>query len=276
MISLKRKIIKSTLIVTFCTTLVVFLIVLIIVLAVHASIHDTVIALLGSIGLTIAIGLLFCPVFFWFVFTQLPNVENKTDGIYKTQENGRLKTSIEYELSIDEVIAFYIFNRERSPTLGKVRRIMRLLLLITFAIEVSIVIILLTVLGQDELPIAIFVAVLALFTSLYYVLFNILSRKVIKRKMVRSHLQKPNKLVGKHLLSISPDTISDSTDGGESSTSWNIVEYVASTEQYLFIAVRSSEPYIVPGNVFPDDALFNQFIKLVEKYHKAHRPSAGM
>lgn len=274
--SSKDKIIKQTLISALGAASGGFIVALIAVLLGHPSAHDAMIAIFGSIGIGIGMALVIGLPLSWFINTKLINLYAKTTGIKSISESPSMKISIEYNLQIDDVIAFYIFNQEQSLTLGSARKIMRYFLLIVFFLEVMVVITLLAVLGREQLQAALFIATLALLTLLYYLFFNILSRKIIKGKMVKNHLQKPNKLVGKHSLSISPEFISDATDVGESSISWRAVEYVASTKQYLFIVVIGSEPYIVPEKAFPDEAAFQQFIKLTETYYAICRPADGM
>ena len=78
-----------------------------------------------------------------------------------------------------------------------------------------------------------------------------------------------NRLIGKHKFSATPTKMIDISNVGETESSWDAIEYVVTTDQYLFLHVRASGPYIVPKRAFPDDQAFRRFAETVTAYHHA-------
>ncbi len=98
-------------------------------------------------------------------------------------------------------------------------------------------------------------------------------RKSLKRTVARNYSQGSNKLTGKHKISITPDALTDITDIEESTTRWNAIEWIASTDQYLFMTVRGSGPHIVPRRAFTNEEAFKQFVDTVNTYYQVTEAS---
>jgi hypothetical protein len=251
------------------TISVVLLIVLIIGWIAHVSLRDLLIMVLMTIGMGAVIGGLMGWLFFKFIYPQLGIVSQKLAVGTNVPVNLSKEMSVEYELNIDDALAFHLYNYEHSPQLGRVWKLLHHSLLFVVAIEILIAIVLIIADGKDMLPISTTLGVLAVLTFLYYIFRPLLMRKLLKWAAKRSYGQGPNKLIGKHELSITPDVVTDITDMGESTTRWNAIEYVASTNQHIFMQVRASSPYIVPRRAFADGAAFRQFVEAAKACHQA-------
>lgn len=79
-----------------------------------------------------------------------------------------------------------------------------------------------------------------------------------------------NDVVGKHELSITQETIKDSTEMDEHMIRWDVMEDVVETDQHLFIILHGLvEACIIPKRAFPDEVSFTKFKEEAIKYHQA-------
>ena len=247
------------------TIAVCLLIGLFIGLIAHVSIRDLLIAGLMAIGISFVVGELFGWLFFRFIYPQLRSSGEKlVVGPAEKKEMG-----IEYELKADDVLAFHLYLYERSPQARRRRKLVRRMLLLAFALDIPAIIIVLAVVGTESLPSLAALGMLALLTLLLYLFSPLLLQKDIRAAVARQYGQGSDKLTGKHKLSITQDGVTDITGMGESKTRWKAVEWVTSTDQYLFMTVRGSAPYIVPRGAFSDETTFSQFADTAKSYHQA-------
>jgi hypothetical protein len=179
------------------------------------------------------------------------------------------KMYAEYELSSDDVLSFHLYNYEQSPTLGRALKLIRRISLIAIAVVLFAAVILGTAFDKQYFPLVLVLCAFALIILLYYLFSPSLVRQSIGRVVARDYSQGQDKLTGKHKVSITADSVTDITDMGESTTRWQAVEWIVSTDQHLFMAVRGSGPYIVPRRAFNDDASFRQFVDTAKGYQKA-------
>jgi hypothetical protein len=187
----------------------------------------------------------------------------------KVQANTVKEMNIEYELNIDDILAFHLYHHEHSPEIGRVWKLIRRMLLFISILEFLIAITLLVAFGKQQLPLVIALGACAVLTFLLWSFHLFTFQKTLRLTVARDYGQGRNKLIGKHKLSITPDAVTDITDTGESTTRWNTIGYVSSTDQYLFMLVRFSSPYIVPRSAFDDEAAFRQFVEGAKAYHQA-------
>jgi uncharacterized membrane protein len=176
---------------------------------------------------------------------------------------------IEYELNTDDALAFHLYNYEHSPQLGHARKLVRRGLLFAVAVELLAAAVIAVALGKGYLLFVLVLCAFALLTFLYYVVSPSLMRKGLRGTVARAYSQGKNKLTGKHKLSITPDGVTDIADIGETTTRWDAIEWLASTDQYLFMMVRGSGPHIVPKRSFADEAEFRQFVEASKVHHQA-------
>jgi hypothetical protein len=250
------------------TISVVLLMVLIIGLIAHVSLRDLLIMVLMVIGMGAVIGGLMGWLFFKFIYPQLGIVSQKLAVDTNMPVNLSKEMNVEYELNIDDVLAFHLYHRWHSPQLGWFWKLTRYSLLFVAAIEIIFAIVLIIAFGEDMLPFSVALGILAILTFLYSILSPFMSRKTLRWALTRDYSQGRNKLIGKHKLSITPDAVTDITDMGESMTRWNARGYVKSTDRYLFMLDRASSPYIVPKRTFLDEAAFKQFVEVAKSYHQ--------
>jgi hypothetical protein len=203
------------------------------------------------------------------IYPHLRGDDKKTAVGANMQANLLKEMQIEYKLNIDDALAFHSYNYEHSPQIGRARKLIQRMLLLAVGVELLVSIVLVAAFGKQQLPLATALFTLVVLTFLWYSFFPSLLRKSLRKEVARRHGQDQNKLTLTHRLSVTADTVTDVTDVGQSTTHWNAIEYVASTDQYLFMSVRASSPYIVPRRAFSDEALFSRFVEVAKAYHQA-------
>jgi hypothetical protein len=170
----------------------------------------------------------------------------------------------EYELNLKDITAFYFYLLYKSPASGlwtKIKRNWGIGLVTVF-----VIIALIFVFAFREYGMGVVGIVFALVILLYYVVFR---SQMVRSMVISSYKNQPNRLEGKHTLSITSESITDLNAMGESVTRWKDVSYLATDKKYLFILLREAEPYIVPRNAFKNDSDFDRFVELTQKYHNS-------
>jgi hypothetical protein len=191
-----------------------------------------------------------------FLKVIIPNmglVDEKPREVIDTPQNQRRVAVIEYELSVDDVVAFF----------NQIGRVLKSISVMAIGLLIVVVIVALTIV--DEPVLATVAGVIAIVNLLYL----ILRRNIIRMITRMDYSQGQNRLTGRHKLSIAPDEVTDITDAGESKAHWSAVKNVVSTKQHLFILVRGSGPYIVPRRAFNDESEYRQFGDEAKAYHQA-------
>lgn len=172
--------------------------------------------------------------------------------------------TIEYELDLKDITAFYYYILYKSPAPGlwsKIKRNWGYIL-----VPIFVIIAIIFVLAFREYGMAVITVIFALFILLYY---SVIRSQLVRSMVVSSYKNQPNRLMGNHTLSIDSESVTDRNALGESTTGWKDVIHLAIDKQHFFIMVRDSEPYIVPVRAFTNDSDFTRFVDLAQQYHKA-------
>jgi hypothetical protein len=180
----------------------------------------------------------------------------------------KTETGIDYELTADDLIQFLQYNYDHSPRRLYIRKLWKRSLIFIIFVVLLAAIVILVLFGKEFLVTILTLCGVALLTFLSLIISPLFLRKVFKRIVIRPYSKEKDKLVGKHKISISANAITDITDTGESNTHWDTVEYVATTDEHLFIAVDFSKPYIVPRKAFKDKSEFQQFVQTAQSYYQ--------
>jgi hypothetical protein len=106
---------------------------------------------------------------------------------------------IEYELNIDDLVAFSMYYVTHSPQMKRRVRV-RKVLNYSFAALSLLAAILFLLYGA--LPVAIYFFILCLFIIVYYLLTQFNMRKRIRKDLNKIYGQGRNDIIGKHELSI--------------------------------------------------------------------------
>ncbi len=176
---------------------------------------------------------------------------------------GKMSVEVEYELNVEDEVAFRLYNYTYS------RKLLRYMYLTACLSEILVATVLVVASGRPHFAFVFALSVLAALTLVYYLVSTSIFRKRLRWTVIRDNGERPSKLLGRQRLSVNAESVSEITPAGKSITRWNTVERVASTDQYIFIKVRGSVPYIVPRRAFASEEEFNQFIGTVKAYHQA-------
>jgi hypothetical protein len=172
---------------------------------------------------------------------------------------------IEYSIDIDDVIAWNLYQFANSPKIQRQMKIRKIIYITPAIFSLLLGLLLLLVTLSDAIPLFI----IGLFLLFYCFYKPFLIRKRISKEVISRYNKGKNDVIGKHEFSITPDKIHDFTEVGEQGSSWDIIESIASTEQYLYFIMRGSQgAYVIPKKAFTDDAAFNQFAETAKNYHQ--------
>jgi hypothetical protein len=176
--------------------------------------------------------------------------------------------NIEYDVKIDDVIAWNQYQFFRVPAFKRRIMVYRYVLLTISALLIITGVLILVGSGYDS-----FVDVLPIVlgaVALYY--------SMIYPRRVRSNLKKSvNKIysqgksgdIGLHKISFSPEGLHDTTEFEENSAKWQAVQEIIQTDRRLFIMVGPNAAYIIPQRAFNDEATFNKFAQDIRALFQA-------
>ena len=179
------------------------------------------------------------------------------------------KAEIQYELDLNDVKSYldYSWNNMGYRRALKILRILGIIfgsILIISAITFPI-------LGQGDTSTSIALGIVGLFVTIFNFFGIEFWTRIIYQPMIKVYGRRPNSVIGKHHLSITPDGINDVNEIGQTSTHWNGIHRYAKNDQYLFLYGYVNTFYIIPKRAFPDETNFNQFIEIVKSHKKKER-----
>jgi hypothetical protein len=178
------------------------------------------------------------------------------------------KTAISYEIDLDDVKAYLVHNFDNNPKVIRSNKQMH-----RFVLPLGILILVLAVinyiLDKQNLSFPIILVAVGITSILISLFFSRFIRSTLLTSTLKTLNQKPNKLVGKHQMSITADAITDISEIGESTTNWKGISNFVSNDKYLFLLVRGADVYIVPKRAFPDVASFTQLVDTAKGYYQA-------
>jgi branched-subunit amino acid transport protein len=169
---------------------------------------------------------------------------------------------VEFENSLDDVLALNLYHYEQSPG---ARRTRRLLQFGPPAILVAIFLGQLLFTGASpisSLPWLMFAVVWAVFVP--YML-----RRSMRKRVMQLFVQGQSKgIVGNHTLTLTSKGVTDKTGFGKTETIWRDIWKVVATNQYVFIYLSDTAAHIVPRRAFPDELKFEEFRDTVIRYYR--------
>jgi hypothetical protein len=173
---------------------------------------------------------------------------------------------IEYTIEVDDVIAWNLYYYAHSPLAKKQVRnaIITIIVLTLIILFIGI-----TLLKDNEVVLALLSFYICLVLLIYIFLLRSSGRRDITKVTTNQYTTGKNAIIGRHILSITPENIRSVGESSESTSKWDIIEQVISTGEYLFMIFwGSSGAFIVPRKAFADDAAFNLFVETAKKYHQ--------
>jgi hypothetical protein len=177
------------------------------------------------------------------------------------------KTTNEFVLNADDVIALGLYDYEHSARSGH-RRVMRRIFLGAQGILFVLGIILLLISNKDQFLFVsgVVIIALSLLSLLWYLLSPVIFRSVIKRKGLKAYSNE-NKTIVKNTISIADEGLTHTTNIHSWQIPWKELAYVVSTDKYIYFYERStSNVHILPLAAFPDAIAFEQFASTARIY----------
>jgi hypothetical protein len=173
---------------------------------------------------------------------------------------------IEYDINIDDIVSFDVYNHNNSPKLIKNRKINKvgsIVIGVILLINGSVLVVLKEILGVVGIALALVFLYVGFFSE-NGALKNIISQAT------RHYYMYGNQIIGKHLASITPDSISDTHHTGQLTLKWSDIAKIITTNNHIYFVIgNDQQSYTVPRKAFADDASFNQFAETAKQYHQA-------
>ena len=179
---------------------------------------------------------------------------------------------IDYNISIDDVLAYNLYYASHSPQIQKILKRRKLLYVLVgvFSLLFGLLCLFIELVSSTKGDLIIYsigLLVLGLFLSVYGLLLESMTRKNVTKEVIRRYSNGKDGVIGKHHVSITPDRMSDITEVAENNIRWDAIEQVVTTDQHLyFLRLSSSIAHIVPKKAFADDTAFNKFAETAKSY----------
>jgi hypothetical protein len=178
--------------------------------------------------------------------------------------------TVEYENTLDDVIAFSVHVNQTSPAL-------RLNLRLRWGVAAVACVILLaaTLVLQSFMPNrGLFVGLYAIIMGLLLLTYSRRYRTGIRRLHTRLYREGANRtLVGPRRLTLTPEFVDYATPLSQSMTRWLGVEKVEVTDQALYIYLSSFSGISVPRRAFVSTEEFEQFANRAKELQTAAQRS---
>lgn len=167
---------------------------------------------------------------------------------------------VEYNLIKDDYIAFNMHHLETSPTVRKT------LLIQQYGVAVLFLIIpyfFSRISGTPMLLSYIVYGAIFLAWILYYPKYFI---AVTKRRILKMIDESDNSSIyGMQSITLTDTGVEQESNTGESKTSWNGIERIDETKEYIYIYIGAMNAYLVPNRAFDDDAQRAEFLRILRE-----------
>lgn len=175
--------------------------------------------------------------------------------------------AIEFNLSADDLMAFYLFDNVHSPNIGRRHMLRRFFLVIYFIVFVlGIAVLLLFHEDQFLFVCGILVVLASILLFIWQLLAPIFLLLNINRRVAKLY-SKTDKPEMKHIISISNEGLTHDVNTRSEKIPWTKIEAILSTEKYLYFYEQSaSVAHIVPLTAFTDTVSFEKFEKAAKAY----------
>ena len=175
----------------------------------------------------------------------------------------------EYEITKDDFSAFNLYHHRHSPTAR--RQYLR-------SWFIPAVVWLLVCIGiwyladrERGTPLRTFLDLLPLFCGvpLYLIYFPWAYRRKLRKIVDGMVSEGQNRgLFSRHRVTISPESVTDSSEHGQTSTIWRGVERVATADEHAYIYTSALAAIIVPRRAFAGPSEFEEFVRTARGHHE--------
>jgi len=169
-------------------------------------------------------------------------------------------TKIQYTNTIEDIIEFAEFCFENSQTRQTHMRRMRVITLVGMILMFAIV---------SWIAKSYTYLILGTIAAVaFFIQYPDMIKRIATNLVKRPYLERDNKAVfaARH-LTVEPDKIKVTTEYGESTADWKVIEKVMENAKYIFIYTTSSAAYIIPKSSIPAEML-EDFTTRIKKYYQ--------
>ncbi|MBS4025892.1 MAG: YcxB family protein [Clostridia bacterium] len=167
---------------------------------------------------------------------------------------------IKYEVIKEDVLDFNMYVLSKSSTAKRslfLQRFAGPVIFMIFALLLNVL--------RDE---SVFIYVPFVIASLIWVLLypRYFTRHVEKHVSKMLNEGENKAMVGKHILSVNPDEIIETTDVGETKIRWNAIQKIVVTERQVYIFFGEMMAFIIPLRSFDEDIKLQDFVGTIKEF----------
>jgi hypothetical protein len=175
----------------------------------------------------------------------------------------------EYELTKDDLGAFNFYHHFHSPTAR--RHYFRAWFIPAFVWLLVCTGIWYLADKERGTPLRTFLDLLPLFSGvpIHLAIFPWWYRRKVRKIVAGMIGEGRNRgLFSRHRVSISPESVTDSSEDGQTSTAWRAVERVAAADEHAYIYTNALAAIIIPRRAFAGPMEFEEFVRRAREHHE--------
>ena len=182
--------------------------------------------------------------------------------------------SIEYELTMEDLIALNYYHIRNSP-IARHRHLIVAGVLVVFALT-SVILPSVTGGRSIEWTFGDIISSLLPLVIIGAFLYGILSPTALRwqstRVVKKTYSKSQNRgLIGRHKVVLTPENLVYESDIAETKTDWATVTKMESTASHLFIFTSKASALAVPCRAFSDESEYSKFYEATRRYYESSR-----
>ena len=174
----------------------------------------------------------------------------------------------EFEITKEDLNAFNLYHHRQSPTAR--RQYLRSWFVPAFIWLAACTCIWHLADRERGTPLRTFLNLLPLFSGvpIYLLYFPWAYHRTLRTIVDGMVTEGQNRgIFSRHRVTISPESITDSSEHSQTSTVWRGVERVVTTDEHAYIYVNALAAIIVPRRAFANSSAFEEFVTTAREHH---------
>jgi len=169
---------------------------------------------------------------------------------------------VEFERTLDDLIELNLFHMANSPSLQQQFRLRQVLIaFLIFSMLLSI----LFLINNELTLISIILALLG--GGVMFIIYPYTYRALYKRRLRAMLSEGDNKpILGRQVVSISPEGLFSKTQAGESKINWPAVNKVVQSDTAVYLYISAANAIAIPKKAFPTGQELQEFLDEVDTY----------
>jgi len=174
--------------------------------------------------------------------------------------------TIEFNVTVDDFIAFNLFHFKNSPAFQRQLLITRSAFAFILAAILSLPCPVLV--GQLSYVAFLFPIVGIVVGIIAFLAYPRMHEQNLRKQLPKMLNEGGNEgVIGKQKIVITPEAVINETPAGEQKAFWSSVDKIVETSDYIFLYVSSMSAAIIPRSAFPSEEQRNAFLELAKQYH---------